>query len=151
MLNIFFGDMPEAIYNTSVYFKNTYLDSWFEDDFARRMIKSVDRAVVLGDGLIESRVLGKIAPTQLSGGVKTLLLIHNMPDKVFNASTCGDNCAWWILQMARSRDITINLYHLMNFGNGRFTIRVLNSGVVVHDMLGLVCEAGNALMGGAES
>ena len=22
MLNIFFGDMPEAIYNTAVYFKN---------------------------------------------------------------------------------------------------------------------------------
>ena len=24
MLNIYFGDMPEAIYNTEVYFKNTY-------------------------------------------------------------------------------------------------------------------------------
>lgn len=24
MLNIFSGDMPEAIYNTAVYFKNTY-------------------------------------------------------------------------------------------------------------------------------
>ena len=64
-----------------MFFKNIYLDSWFEDEFARRMIKSVDGAVVLGDGLIQSRVLGKIAPTQLSGGVKTLLLIHNMPDE----------------------------------------------------------------------
>ena len=148
MLNIYFGDMPGAIYNTSVYFKNTYLDSWFEDEFARRMIKSIDGAVVLGDGLIQSRVLGKIAPTQLSGGVKTLLLIHNMPDKVFNASTCGDNCAWWILRMAKGHDITINLRHLMDFGDGKFTIRVLNSGTVVHDMLALVCEAGMALQGG---
>ena len=33
MLNIYFGDMPEAIYNTSVYFRNTYnLDSRKRDD-----------------------------------------------------------------------------------------------------------------------
>ena len=28
MLNIYFGDMPSAIYNTEIYFKNTYEDSW---------------------------------------------------------------------------------------------------------------------------
>ena len=26
MLNAYFGPMPEAIYNTAVYFKNTYRD-----------------------------------------------------------------------------------------------------------------------------
>ncbi len=34
MLNIYFGAMPEAIFKTSVYFDNTYDESWFEDDFA---------------------------------------------------------------------------------------------------------------------
>ena len=62
------------------------------------------------------------------------------PEMVFNASTCGNNCAWWILRMAAKRDITINLRHLMVFGNGRFSIRVLNSGNVVHDMLGFIEE-----------
>lgn len=147
MLSVYFGEMPEAIYNTSVYFKNTYLDSWFDDEFAQRMIKSIDKAQVLGDGLIQSPVLGKIAPTQLSGGVKTLLLIYNKPNMVFNASTCGNNCAWWILRMASKRDITINLRHLMIFGNGRFTIRVLNSGNVVHNMLGLIEEYDVAING----
>ena len=28
MLNIYFGDMPEAVYNTSVYFNYTYEDEW---------------------------------------------------------------------------------------------------------------------------
>ena len=42
MLYIFFGDMPEAIYNTSLYFDNTYLDKWLADSFARKIIKSVD-------------------------------------------------------------------------------------------------------------
>ena len=31
---------------------------------------------------------------------KTLLLIYNQPEKIFNASTCGDNCAKWILKIA---------------------------------------------------
>ena len=31
MLNIYFGDMPSAIYNTEIYFKNTYEDSWILD------------------------------------------------------------------------------------------------------------------------
>ena len=44
MLNIFFGDMPEAIYGTSLYFDNTYLDHWLKDPFARKIIKSVDKA-----------------------------------------------------------------------------------------------------------
>ena len=47
MLNIYFGSMPEAIFNTSVYFDNTYDESWFEDDFARRAIKKIDKSEVI--------------------------------------------------------------------------------------------------------
>lgn len=101
MLNIFFGDMPEAIYNTEVYFKNTYQDQWLEDDFAKRVIEKVDKSQVLDTHLIKSPVLGLIPPVMLSGGTKTLLLIKNNPDLVFNASTCGDNCARFILELAR--------------------------------------------------
>lgn len=28
MLNIWFGKMPDVIYNTSVFFKNTYVPRW---------------------------------------------------------------------------------------------------------------------------
>mgnify|MGYP000391096991 CR=1 FL=1 len=51
MLNIYFGDMEEAIYNPAVYFKNTYQDSWITNERSK----------------------------------------HD--NQVFNASTCGDNCA----------------------------------------------------------
>ena len=63
------------------------------------MIKSVDKSEVLGERLVRSKALGLIPPTDLSGSVKTLLLIYNMPERVFKASTCGDNCAYWILEM----------------------------------------------------
>lgn len=133
MLNIYFGDMPEAIYNTEVYFKNTYQDDWICDEFAKRVIKGVDKSEVLDTHLIKSPVLGLIPPTLLSGGTKTLLLIKNCPDMVFNASTCGDNCAKYILELAKTQDITINLRHIMRFGQ-KFKAKVLNEGAVVENM-----------------
>lgn len=141
MLNIYFGNMPEAIYNTDVYFRNVYDDDWITDDFGREVIKKVDRSEVLDSQVIKSPVLGLIPPERLSGGTKTLLLIKNMPDKVFNASTCGDNCAGFILKLAKKSDVTINLRHLMDFGKARFTAKILNDGTEVEGMEELLFEA----------
>ncbi|MBD5137595.1 MAG: DUF4869 domain-containing protein [Lachnospiraceae bacterium] len=134
--------MPEAIYNTAVYFKNAYEDAWIIDPVAKEMIYEVDKSTVLEGAVIDSPIMGKIAPTALSGGVKTLILIKNVPSKVFNASTCGDNCAKWILKLAEKEDITINLRHLMDFGEGTFDIRIMNTNQVVHSMKELVPIAG---------
>lgn len=142
MLNIFYGNMSGAIYNTAVYFKNVYEDDWITHPFTRDMILDVDKSVVLDYGVIDSPVMGKIPPVSLSGGVKTLILIKNEPEKIFNASTCGDNCAKWILKMAETRDLTINLRHLMDFGDGQFEIRILNTNQIVHNMKELVPIAG---------
>lgn len=142
MLNVFYGNMPGAIYSTSVYFKNSYEDSWITDPLAREMISDIDQSIVLDNGVIDSPVLGKIPPLSLSGGVKTLILIQNERDKVFNASKCGNNCAKWILKMAEKEDITINLRHLMDFGEGDFKIRILNTDQIVHNMKELVPIAG---------
>ena len=141
MLNIYFGDMPEAIYNTDVYFRNVYDDAWITDDFGREVIKKVDKSDVLDSQAIKSPVLGMISPERLSGGAKTLLLIKNMPDKIFNASTCGDNCASFILKLAKKSDVTINLRHLMDFGRSGFTARILNDGAMVKGMEELLFEA----------
>lgn len=48
MLNIYFGDMPEAVYNTAVYFNYTYEDEWLTSDFAKEVIKKIDKSNVLG-------------------------------------------------------------------------------------------------------
>jgi len=106
------------------------------------MILDVDKSTVLDSKVIDSPIMGMIAPTSLSGGVKTLILIQNEPEKIFNASTCGNNCAKWILKLAEKRDLTINLRHLMDFGEDVFTIRILNTGQIVHSMKELVPIAG---------
>lgn len=142
MLNIFYGDMKEAIYNTASYFKYDYEDSWITDSFVKEMIQDVDQSTVLDSGVIDSPILGKIPPTGLSGGVKTLILVKFDADKIFNASTCGDNCAKWLLKIAEKEDRTINLRHLMRFGSEPFTIRVLNTNQIVHSMEELISIAG---------
>ena len=144
MLNIIYGETNKSIYNTSVYFDNTYYDGWLDDEFAQKMIKDVDKAVVLSNHAVESKALGVIPVTKISGGLKTLLLIYNEPQKIFNASTCGDNCSKWILKIAQraKTDITINLRHIMDFGDKEFEIKILNNGVIVHNMGELVQYAG---------
>lgn len=78
MLNIFYGDMPQAIYNTAVYFKNVYEEEWITQPLVKEMILDVDKSVVLDGGVIDSPVMGKIPPVSLSGGVKTLILISDV-------------------------------------------------------------------------
>ncbi len=142
MLNVFFGDMPEAIYNTNIYFNNTYKDSWIVKPLSKEIIKAVDLSDVVDERTILSPVFGNMSPKKLSGGVKTLLLIAYDNSKVFNASTCGDNCAEWILKIADGKKTVINLRHLMDFGKEEFKIKVLNTGKIVRNMGDLVAEAG---------
>ena len=142
MLSIFYGDMPEAIYNPARYFKNTYTDEWITDDLSRKMIKDVDKSEVLGPRIIDSPVLGGITPRELSGGVKTLIDIYKQPDKIFNASACGDNCAKWLLVIGEMMDVTINLRHIMDFGEEPFEIRIINDDIIVRNMMELIRVAG---------
>lgn len=134
MLNVYFGDTPGAIFNTAVYFKNTYRDSWITNPLSVQMIKDVDKSDVVSESVIESPVLGSITPLALSGGVKTLMLVNFDRKHVFNASTCGDNCAKWLLKIAEKRKVVINLHHVMDFGKGPFKIKVLNNGKIVKNM-----------------
>ena len=140
MLKIIFGNCEDAIYNTSVYFKNTYQDEWITDELSVEMIKDVDKSDVIGPRLIESPVLGAISPKELSGGVKTLILINKDRDKIFNASTCGDNCAKWLLKIGETDDVIINLRHLMDFGNDEYEIEIMNTHQIVRNMKELITQ-----------
>lgn len=142
MLKIWYYANIDYMKDAPSYFDNVYEDEWIEDSFVKEMIQDVDQSTVLDSGVIDSPVLGKIPPTGLSGGVKTLILVKFDKDKIFNASTCGDNCAKWLLKIAESEDRTINLRHLMNFGKDPFVIRILNTGEIVHSMEELVSIAG---------
>lgn len=143
MLKIYLGEMEEAIYHPPTYFDNRYEDEWLTTSQAAEMIRDIDHSEVISAHLIESPVLGPISPKELSGGVKTLLLMaFDSSEKIFNASVCGDNCAKWILKLGREKDLTINLRHVMGFGKEPFEILILNTGEIVYDMVSFVKAAG---------
>ena len=143
MLRIYLGKMEEAIYYPPVYFDNRYEDEWITEELSVEMIRNVDKSEVVGPHLIESPVLGPISVKEISGGVKTLILMaFDDSGNVFNASACGDNCAKWILKIGKEKDLTINLRHIMDFGDGEFEIQILNTGEIVHNMLEFIRIAG---------
>ena len=143
MLNIYLGKMEEAIYYPPIYFDNRYEDEWITEKLSVQMIKDVDKSVVISSRLIDSPVLGPISTRELSGGVKTLILMaFDDSGKIFNASACGDNCAKWILKIGALKDLTINLRHIMNLGDENFQARILNTGEIVHNMEEFVNIAG---------
>ena len=92
VLSIYLGKMEEAIYYPPVYFDNQYEDQWITEELSVAMIRDVDKSEVIGPHLIESPVLGPISVKEISGGVKTLILMaFDRSGEVFNASACGDN------------------------------------------------------------
>ena len=89
MLKIIYGDIVECdnfIYNPESYFNRFRENEWLTDPFAVKAIKDIDNSTVINSSIIESEVLGTIPPQYLSGGVKTLIMIYNRPDLIFNAT-----------------------------------------------------------------
>ena len=124
MLNIYLGEMKEAIYHPPTYFDNRYEDEWITDSLSVKMIKDVDKSDVVSERLI-----------QISGGVKTLILMaFDDSGRIFNASACGNNCAKWILEIGKQKELIVNLRHIMDFGDNEFEIKILNKNQIVHNM-----------------
>ena len=93
MLSVYLGKMEEAVYYPPVYFDNRYEDEWITDKRSIEIIRDVDKSDVVSSHLIENPVLGPISPKELSGSVKTIMLmLFDETGRIFNASVCGDNC-----------------------------------------------------------
>lgn len=56
MLSIIYGDVKNSIYNTNVYFKNSYEPEWLEAELAKKMIRDIDDSEVLSGECINSPV-----------------------------------------------------------------------------------------------
>jgi len=125
MLNLYVsGERKDEIYNTSVYFDSVYSNTWFEDEFAQRMILDIEKSQTMKNVFI-NEIVGVYGPRELCGGVKTVLLMKNMPSNLYNLSTCGDNMVPYIKKVTDKIDITCTIHHVMNFGDN-FKVRIIN-------------------------
>ncbi len=114
MLHIYFGKKEITYYGPS-WFKMNYEIDWLEDDMVKDMIQDIDHSTYEGGRLIQSDVLGPISPLELSGGIQTLISILKCPDKIFDATSCGQNCAKWLIEIGKKQDVTISLEYYMSF------------------------------------
>lgn len=133
MLNIWFGfgDLfDRRIHDVSGYFDGVYEQNWFSSDLAREIVKGIDNTEYIDGEYFQSPVLGGIPPRDLSSGCKGVLLALNEDDIILSGERFGDNCCEWLLEVAKLKDVTISLNHIMDFKEP-FSIRILNTNRVV--------------------
>jgi hypothetical protein len=134
MLSIYFGEKEKVMHGPS-WFRFNYNPEWFYDDLVKEMMIDIDKSSYKGGELIQSDVLGPIPPERLSGGLQTLISIYKKPDLMFNATSCGENCAKWLLKIGEKEDVSINLRYFMPFDDSTpFNIRILNEDKIITNM-----------------
>lgn len=132
MLHIKFGEMDGVNYGPS-WFKANYHPDWLKDPFVQEMILDVDKSWYIDGLVIDSPVFGPIPPERLSGGVQTLIMIYEKPELVFDATSCGNNCAKWLLKIGDLKDVTVNLRYLMQFDQSEdMVVFIENENRLVH-------------------
>lgn len=142
MLHVRFGVTDNTLFKISDYFNLEFENEWILHPLSKKIIMDVDKSEVIGDRVIDSPVLGIISPRELSGGVKGLILMIFEPELEFLGSQFGDNCAPWILEIAKSNDITIAFEHIMEFPDiDGLNIHIVNSDKIVNTMEEYVIEA----------
>ncbi len=71
--------------------------------FLYAKLMNVDKSEVQSPECILSPVLRQIPSTRLSGSTKAVILMKYVPERILNASNCGNNCAKWILRLGNEK------------------------------------------------
>lgn len=139
------SDGSEYVHSAGIIFEAEYEPEWLEEDLIREMIADIDKSEVISGSLIQSPVLGPIPPVMLSGGVKTLIMAAHDDSRIYNLTSCGDNCAKWVLELSKEKDIVMRLGHHMQFEDCEpFQIEILNIGKIVNTQLELSWQLSDA-------
>lgn len=97
-------------------------------DDVKRIIKNIDNSIAVKDEYIESPVFGGMAPERLSTGCKVVILMAVLEKPYIYATKCGDNCVPDMLDIAKTKDVHINLHHIMEFPKDGFEAVMADSG-----------------------
>lgn len=122
MLYVWFGtitgkDEANKCYVNTIdsIFDSFFEESWTDNDWAKRIIKEIDRSKLLYPKVIESPWLGITDIFKISGGAKALIMMNQIQDVVYNGNSMGDNCFKYLLELSKTKDIAIELYYMPRF------------------------------------
>lgn len=121
---------PNYIDNPKAWFDNQGGRHYITGDFEKQVIKDIDNSVVISENVLENPIFGGIPSQKISGTSKTVILVKNLPQLIFNGSHAGDKAAKWLLKIGEIQDVTMRLGYLMKFEEP-FIIRIANSGKIV--------------------
>ncbi len=111
-INIKYNFPEKYVRRPSALFNASYLPEWLEDEFVDKITSIIDKTPKYIGGTFLSPVLGIIAPTQLSGGVKALMLIKNYEGQRNYSSVCfGENCIPFLAELSFNYDFTLVMEH----------------------------------------
>ena len=135
MLSIYFNTFGsnDEILNNPQYIHNP--DSWFDNqggrhyitgDLEKQIILDIDKSKVISENVLENPIFGGISSQDISTTSKTIILVKNQPEYIFNGSRMGDNAAPWLLKIGELEDVTVRLGYIMHF-EVPFTLHIVNS------------------------
>jgi len=126
MLKIDWGLHEDTIVYVDDEFDDTGHEiSWFEDTFVQEIIRDIDNCVFdpVTEKCIDLNIPdNRFSLEDLSTGSKLLILLYEWDyDEIRVYGTLfGDNCTPWLLKIAKSKNIIIDLKHFLLFPESEF-------------------------------
>lgn len=133
MLKVYFGNNEKALRSGDGYFDNWLDDDCLETEFAKEVVREIDKSELISKNLVQSPVIGAVPPKFLSGGAKSLLILR-FSDVEMNIIAFGENCYPHIIKISKEKDITIcsnNAFRIFECGD-LDSILILNDGSFIH-------------------
>lgn len=128
------------ISDPEVWFDHNSGEQYITGDMERQMILDIDKSEVVSNYNIISPIFGGMPPSDLSGTVKTLILVKNDPDHIFNGSYMGNLAVPWLLKIGNLCDRTVRFGYLPEFKEP-FKIRIDNNDKIVTTWDDLIWDA----------
>ena len=111
-LSIRFGKFDDDIFFVDDVFDSFDFREWLEDDYVQAIIKDIEKCDIVNP-MTYTNQFGVFGPTDLATGTKALILMYKMDSLIIDATRCGDNCAKWIIDIAKIHPVTITLRYIM--------------------------------------
>lgn len=141
MLRIHFGPLEGQIKRPDTYLDNTFDPEWFQDPFVKEICKGIDGTIAHSAYQMENPIFGPINVRMLSTGCKNTILAYET-DRIIPATHMGDNCAPFVWEIAKRKDLTITLEYVMDFSKCEgFSAFIMNSNKMVNSYEDYLFEA----------
>lgn len=110
----------KMIMDSRPYFQYAKRSEWFEDDFVKELLLTVDNTTVLFEEALKDYRGRGIITEMISTGCKTVCCILHNSEKIFHGSLMGDNCLPFLLRIVEKSDRTVLFEHLARFPEEAF-------------------------------